>query len=261
MIGQTNRDLFYREYIRREAGAFRAPYPPELAFYNSIKSGDLNRTKEFLTPSIVDKQGLGTLSADPLQNLKYHLVITIAMIARYCIEGGMDLSEAYGLSDLYIQKTDSSKSAADIETIHRDVCLDYAGRMRLLRKRRIQNASIAKCVEYIYDNLHIRITVSQLASHIGLDPSYLSRLFKKEVGITISEYIRLQKVETAKNMLAYSGYGAAQIASILAFPSQSYFSGIFKKVTGRTPLQYRKAHAWDIGLGQHSGETDLVVSK
>ena len=91
MIGQTDRDLFYREYIRREAGAFRAPYPPELAFYNSIKSGDLNRTKEFLTPSIVDKQGLGTLSADPLQNLKYHLVITIAMIARYCIEGGMDL--------------------------------------------------------------------------------------------------------------------------------------------------------------------------
>ncbi|NLW10492.1 MAG: AraC family transcriptional regulator [Clostridiaceae bacterium] len=257
----SDRELYYKEYLRRETGAFRAPYTPELAFYTAIKTGDINRTKELLTPSIVDKQGLGTLSAYPLQSLKYHLVITIAMIARYCIEGGMDLSEAYGLSDLYIQKTDISTETSDIVTIHRDACLDYANRMRLLRKRRIQNMNIVRSIEYIYDNLHTRITVSQLSRHIGLDPAYMSRLFKKEVGVTISEYVRSQKIETAKNMLVYSGYSAAQIASILAFPSQSYFSEIFKKHTGMTPSQYRKAHAWDIGLGQHSSSADNFIDE
>lgn len=246
----TDRELFYKEYIRREHNAFRASYPAELAFYTAIKTGDIRKTREFMSPSIIEKEGLGTLSENPLQNLKYHLVITIAMSARYCIEGGMDLAEAYGLSDIYIQKTDRCKTPAEIETLHRTACLDYASRMRLLRKRKIHTGHIAKCVDFIYDHLHTRITVSRLADHTGLDSSYLSRLFRKETGITITEYIRTQKIDTAKNMLAYSDYGAAQIASVLAFPSQSYFSEIFRKHTGMTPLLYRKTHARETGLGR-----------
>jgi len=250
----ADRELFYKEYVRRESSTFRAPYPPELAFYNAIKSGDVNRTRDFLTPSIVEIEGLGTLSDQPLQNLKYHLVITIAMIARYCIEGGMDLSDAYALSDLYIQNTDRCKTATEIGDLHRTACLDYAGRMRLLRKRKIHTGHIAKCIDYIYEHLHTRITVSQLAGHTGLDASYLSRLFKKEVGVTINEYIRSRKIETAKNLLVYSDYGSAQIASILAFPSQSYFSEVFRRQTGMSPLRYRKTHFRETGIGRGTAE-------
>lgn len=246
----TDRELFYKEYVRREHSTFRASYPAELSFYTAIKTGDMNKVREYMIPSIIEKEGLGTLSENPLQNLKYHLVITIAMSARYCIEGGMDLSEAYGLSDVYIQKTDRCRTPAEIEELHRTACLDYAGRMRLLRKRKIHTGPVAKCIDYIYDHLHTRITVAGLAGHTGLDPSYLSRLFKKEVGVTINEYIGIQKIGTAKNMLAYSDYGSAQIASILAFPSQSYFSEVFRKHTGTTPLQYRKTHARETGLGR-----------
>lgn len=246
----SDRELFYKEYVRRESSTFRAPYLPELAFYNAIKSGDVNRTREFLTPSIIEIEGLGKLSDQPLQNLKYHLVITIAMIARSCIEGGMDVSDAYALSDLYIQNTDRCKTFSEIGDLHQTACLDYAGRMRLLRKRRIHTGHIAKCIDYIYEHLHTRITASQLAEHTGLDASYLSRLFKKEIGITISDYIRFHKIETAKNMLVYSDYGSAQIASILAFPSQSYFSEIFRRQTGMSPIRYRKTHFRETGLGR-----------
>ncbi|MDD4097072.1 MAG: helix-turn-helix domain-containing protein [Clostridiaceae bacterium] len=253
----SERELFYKEYVRREHSTFRASYPAELSFYNAIKTGDMTGVREFMTPSIIRKEGLGTLSDNPLQNLKYHLVITIAMSARYCIEGGMDLSEAYGLSDVYIQKTDRCKTPAEIEDLHRTVCLDYANRMRLLRKRKAHTGHIAKCIDYIYDHLHTRITVALLADHTGLDCSYLSRLFKIEVGVTITDYIRTQKIETAKNMLAYSDYGAAQIASVLAFPSQSYFSEIFRNHTGTTPLRYRKTHARETGLGRRDAERTI----
>lgn len=246
----TDRELFYKEYVRRESSTFRAPYLPELAFYNAIKSGDVKRTREFLTPSIIEIEGLGKLSDQPLQNLKYHLVITIAMIARTCIEGGMDVSDAYSLSDLYIQNTDRCKNIPEIGALHQSASLDYAGRMRLLRKRRIHTGHIAKCIDYIYEHLHTRITVSQLAGHTDLDSSYLSRLFKKEVGITINEYVRTRKIDTAKNLLIYSDYGSAQIASILAFPSQSYFSEIFRRQTGISPLRYRKTHFRETGIGR-----------
>lgn len=249
-----DRELFYKEYVRRENLFLRAPYQPELEFYAAIRAGDLTKTRLFLRERFADKEGLGILSADPLQNLKYHLVITTAVVARSCIEGGMDLSFAYALSDFYIQKIDRCASIDEVGELHPVICLDYARKMRSLRKTSIRSASIADAVDYIYDHLHTRITLEDIARHTGRNPSYLSRLFAKEVGLSVSDYIRSQKVETAKNMLAYSDYSAAQIASVLAFPSQSYFTEIFRKATGMTPLGYRTHRFRSTGIGESRQE-------
>lgn len=239
------KELFYKEFIQRENEFLRAPYNPEIEFYSTIKAGDVERVKELCKDALVDKPGLGKLSENPLQNMKFHFVVTTALVARYCIEGGMDLSAAYSLSDFYIQKADLCKHTSEISALHPVMCVDYAKRMRSLRKNSVCSLQVAKSIDYIYDNLHARITVEELAEYVDLNPSYLSRLFKKEVGTSISEYIRRQKLETAKNMLVYSEYRPAQIASILAFPSQSYFTEIFHKYTGLTPKEYRKQHFQD----------------
>jgi YesN/AraC family two-component response regulator len=84
----------------------------------------------------------------------------------------------------------------------------------------------------------MRITLDSLASQVSLSPGYLSRLFKKEMGMSVSEYISVQKIETAKNMLRYSDYSPSFIASILGYPSQSYFTQCFKKATGVTPKRF-----------------------
>ena len=237
-----NKEYFYKEFVQRESEFIRAPYNPEIEFYSTIKAGNVEKVKELCMDPLVDKPGLGRLSEDPLQNLKFHFVITTALVARYCIEGGMDVSDAYGLSDYYIQKADKCKRTVDISRLHPEMCIEYAKRMRDLRKNAICSVQIAECIDYIYDHLHARITVEDLAKHVHLNSSYLSRLFKKEVGTSISDYIRRQKLETAKNMLVYSDYRPAEIASILAFPSQSYFTEIFHKHTGLTPKQFRSEH-------------------
>lgn len=234
-----NRELFYKEFVQRENDILRAPYNPELEFYSAVKSGDMNKLQNLYTQPLLDKPGLGTLSEDPLQNMKYHFVITAALVARYCIEGGMEMAVAYSLSDFYIQKADRCKMPQDVSALHRIMCFDYAKRMKNLRKEKICSRHVANCIDYIYDHLHTRITAAFLAEYVGLDPSYLSRLFKKETGSTISEYIQFKKIETAKNMLVYSDHSPSRISSILAFPSQSYFTEIFHKHTSMTPLRYR----------------------
>lgn len=248
-----DRELFYKEFVTRESPWLRAPYQPELEFYAAIRTGDTGKVRTLLSQPFADKEGLGTLSADPLQNLKYHLVITAAITARSCIEGGMDLSYAYSLSDFYIQKIDSCKTIKEVSDLHPVLCLDYTHKMRTLRKARIHSVAVAKAVDYIYDHLHTRITLKALAQNAGLDSAYLSRLFKKELGLSVSSYIRSQKIETAKNMLAYSDYSAAEISSILAFPGQSYFSEIFRKATGMTPMQYRANMFNRIDIGSVKG--------
>ena len=234
------KEFTFREFIENDTS--RAPYNPELEFYSVIKSGNLTKVKELCKQPFQKKEGLGILSKNPLQNIKYHFVITTAMVARYCIEGGMEISAAYDLSDFYIRKADICKTAEEVSNLHTIMCCDYTKRMKNLHKKKICSKHVAMSIDYIYENLNTRITVNTLAEYTGLNPSYLSRLFKKETGNTISEYIRNRKIETACNMLVFSDYSPAYISATLAFPSQSYFSEIFKKSTGLTPLKYRNLH-------------------
>lgn len=236
------KEYVYQEYIRREENVLRAPYNPELEFYSVIKSGNIEKTKELCQTPFSCKEGLGELSDKPLQNLKYHFAITMAMLARYCIEGGLDISTSFSVSDFYIKKADKADSTDKIDELHQTACMDYAVRMRNLRKKKITSKPVARCTDYIADHLHLKITLTSLAEHVGLNPSYLSRLFKSETGMTVSEYIQATKIDTAKNMLVYSEYSPAEIASILAFSDQSYFTEIFHKYTGLTPKKYQSVH-------------------
>ena len=238
----------YRDYVYKDEIVLRAQYDPELEFYTTIKSGDVEKAKELCLAKISEKKGLGELSDSPLQSLKYHFAITMAMLARYCIEGGLDLSTSYALSDFYIQEADRVSTMDELNTLHTTACLDYARRMKNLRKKRITSKPISKCLDYIYDHLHTRITLSRLAELTGLNSSYLSRLFHKETGMTVSDYIQQTKIETAKNMLLHSSYSAAEIASILAFSDQSYFTEVFKKQTGLTPKRYQSLYLNASGL-------------
>ena len=235
-----NREIFYQEFINREDSIMRAPYNPELEFYSIIQSGDAGHIKELCkTSPLKDKKGLGKLSSNPVNNIRYHFVITTALVARYCIEGGLDVATAYNLSDFYINKADTLKTIDDISELHAFMCIDYAKKMRSMKKNLICSKPVAECIDYIYDHLHTRITVNILAERTSLSSAYLSRLFKKETGDTVSHYIKMLKLDTAKNMLMYSGYSPAQIAQTLAFPSQSYFTEQFRIHTGFTPVIYR----------------------
>ena len=112
--------------------------------------------------------------------------------------------------------------------------------------------STLKSKEYIYAHIKERITIEEIADELGVSPSYLSRLFKKETGDSVSAYIRAQKIEMAKNMLRYSDYALSDIANRLSFSSQSHFIQQFKEQTGMTPKKYRDMNHmvhWDIGTG------------
>lgn len=238
----------YRDYIEKGENFFRAQYEPELEFYSTIKSGNLEKIKELCLIPLSHKKGLGELSDKPLQSLKYHFAITMAMVARYCMEGGLDLSTAYSVSDFYIQQADYAKTVEEVDSLHTAACMDYTIRMKNLRKKKITSKPIALCIDYIYDHLHTKITLSSLACLTGLNPSYLSRLFHRETDMTISEYIQFTKIETAKNMLVYSSYSSAEISAILAFSDQSYFTEVFRKYTGLTPKRYQSLHIYKSGL-------------
>ena len=161
------------------------------------------------------------------------------MIARYCISSGMSVAESFTLSDYYIRLSDEARSPEEISEIHDEMCRHYARRMKDITQKVITCKAVNICINYIYEHLHTRITINTLSDISGLSPNYLSRLFKKETGYSVSSYIQTKKIETAKSMLSASDYSIAEISASLAFPSQSYFTNLLKKDCGYTPKQYR----------------------
>ena len=231
--------ISYQEFLHREYGSVRAPLAPEMDFYETIRAGNLKKLRTLLNEPFHAKQGLGVLSTDPLQNLKYHLTITTALVARFCIAGGLSQAEAYSLSDYYIRQVDEANTSEEISDIHNEMCLHYARQMQNLQRSAVTSKAVRTAIDYIYDHLHTRITLEQRASLTNLSAPYFSRLFKKETGDSVSGYILAKQLETAKSMLASSYYSIAEISASLAFPSQSYFTNVLKKDCGLTPKEYR----------------------
>lgn len=107
------------------------------------------------------------------------------------------------------------------------------------RPKKNQNPRIEKCKDYIFQHLHEKISVQNMADELFLNANYLSELFHQHEGITITDFILKEKVNLTKNLLSYSPYTYSEIAAYLGFSSQSHLGKIFKKHTGLTLKQYR----------------------
>ena len=212
----------------REVTSHREP-GEEFLFYRSVAEGMIDAVQENCSRGAFENmEGVGQLSEDP-----------VTMLTRFCMEGGMAMEEAFGLSDEYIRRMDCCNNMAEIVYVHDQMALDYVCRMRNLKKRIASSKQVAEAIDYIYVHIMDRITIQELASAISISPAHLSRIFKQETGISVSEYIRQRKIDMAKNLLRFSDYDFADIAAMLSYSSQSHFIQHFRTQMGMTPKAYR----------------------
>ena len=233
------KEFSHKAFINREYSIVHTPFEKEFEFYNYVKTGDTENVRRTMTP--LGSGNAGKLSDDPLRNLRYHFVVTVALVTRFCIEGGMEPEKAYTMSDMYIHKCDRARSENEIHELHREAVLGFTKHMNGVLKKNVYSKPVILAMDYIYDNLHTKLTLAELANVAGLSVPYLSKLFRKEVGITVSEYITRKRIETAENMLRYSDFSCLAISDYLCFSSESHFIQVFRKYTGYTPKRYREA--------------------
>lgn len=98
---------------------------------------------------------------------------------------------------------------------------------------------IQKVINHININISESLSLNAFADLYSINASYLSTLFKKELGITITEYIHSHKIQLAIKLLNTSNMQIQDIASAVGFNDVNYFIKIFKKIKGMTPKEYR----------------------
>ncbi len=104
---------------------------------------------------------------------------------------------------------------------------------------------ITSVIEYISKNYNIISSIDEIARYCYINKSYLCRLFKKETGLTVFEYLNLVKIYRSCELICNTNDTIADIAIKCGFSSISYFSYTFKKLIGKTPLQFKKYNSAD----------------
>ncbi len=236
----TNKELNYRLYLQREEEFVRMDLKSEFSYYDNIKQGNIEKVRESFQDIRKDfYKGNGTLSDHPVKNNIYHLVVSAAIVSRLCIAAGLPHDEAYTLTDIYIRKADVARTPEEVIDLIEALHIDFATRMHNLKKKNVNSLYVRRCIDYIYNHLQEPITLEKLAHREKLNPSYLSKLFSKETGVPLRNYIQNVKIETAKNMLEETTFSISDIALSLGYSSQSSFTYSFRMHTGTTPSKYR----------------------
>lgn len=195
---------------------------------------ELSFIKEEESSSVLSKSSF-------LRSNKNHIITLIALVTRASMDGGLNEDTAFALHDRFIQRLEELDRLDEIRSLAREVLHTFAEKVKQARHERYSKKIIA-CKEYIHKHIYEEIHHNDIALEIGLSPKYLSALFKKEVGISVSEYIQQTKIEEIKRLLAYSAISISELGSLFHFNDQSYLTKVFKKIVGVTPKQYREKH-------------------
>jgi AraC-like DNA-binding protein len=99
---------------------------------------------------------------------------------------------------------------------------------------------IHKAMAYIMDHYSENVTVSEIASLVGLNPEYLGKLFKQNTGSTCKEFLNRVRVNNAEMILATGGFNVSEVAEHCGYHDTAYFSNVFKQIKGYPPSSVRK---------------------
>ena len=242
MTAESERAIFQfdRDINTAELRELHNTLALEQTILNFIRQGDTLRLREWIK-DIPAVHG-GTLAFDQIRQLKNTFIITAALASRAAIRGGMDIDDAFTLSDAYIQKCELMNTIEQITNLQYHMIFEYTQRVEKLRLVKVPSKFIADITNYVHHHLSEPISTEEMAKALFMNRSWMAVKFKQETNMTLTDFILKEKTEEAKRLLRYTDKPITSISAYLGFSSQSHFSRTFKKYTGSLPNEYRKRH-------------------
>ncbi len=212
-------------------------YPVELEsqLVQHILNGEKNEAQDILNILL---GYIYYLCEFDIRVIRARMMELLAVLSRTAIRAGVDVGEIFGFSTPYIWKIETFESVEEISAwlsgiVHRfvDAVFDF---------RKIKHSDMVyRVMEYVRQHYRQKLNLDELAKAVCFSSSYLSSVFKKETGVSISAYVNRVRVENSKRLLKDSSLGLSYIANECGFDDQSYFTKVFKAQEGVSPKKYR----------------------
>lgn len=226
-------------YYASEAAYFHNTYNLELQITTYVRDGERDKLVALFENSVHGKGG--PVAKEALRQEKNIFIITVTLVTRAAIEGGLNIETAFHLSDIYIQQVEGLSRIEAIALLRQQMVLEFADRVSKSKYPESVSRVTLQCMQYVKKHINSPILLRDIAEAVGFSTSYISKKFAKETGANLNEYINVQKIQEAKNLLSFTNKSLSEISNYLCFSSQSYFQNLFKKIVGITPMQYRNS--------------------
>lgn len=176
--------------------------------------------------------------ADNLRNMKNYCIIMNTLLRKAAEQGGVHPIYLDSVSSSFALKIEQIESEEKISEIMTEILRAY---FRLVRRHSLASYSqtVQKVMLMIDGDLSADLSLSTLAQAQNISRGYLATIFKQETGKTISEFVRERRIKHAKHLLATTQLQIQAVAEQCGILDLQYFSKIFKKMTGKTPKEYR----------------------
>ena len=213
-------------------------YSIEQTLMSIIRKGDSAALQQWVSRAPAVRSGV--LAGDQLRQLRNTFIVSATLASRSAIAGGVDVNEAFSMSDAYIQRCETLNSPDKIMNLTYHMMLEYTSRVERVRAGRHTSRLATQVAGYVHRHLSEPISTEAIAKELYMSRTHLSARFRKETGETLTNFITKEKTEEAKRLLRYTNKSMTAISSYLGFSSPGHFANVFKKIVGITPSDYRE---------------------
>lgn len=212
-------------------------YAFENELMEAVSLGQIHKEKNFshtFSTSVFEKR-----CSDPLRNAKNHCVIFNTLLRKAAEKGGVPPIYIDRISSMFAGKIEGAHATIELDTLMREM---FRGYCRAVQQHSLKKFSllVQKVIMIVDHDLSADLSPGELAKSQNVSAGYLSTIFKKETGKTISEYIREKRIKHAASLISTTKMQIQAIAAQCGIIDVQYFSKIFKKQTGFTPKEYRE---------------------
>jgi AraC-like DNA-binding protein/ligand-binding sensor protein len=228
----------YMQHLKTMGGTGADSYPldKENKLITMISLGDKNGAQRVLS-EILAHTFFSTGAKFEL--IKARVLELVVVLSRAALHGGADPNQIFGMNYTYLNQINSFTSVEQL-TLWMSRIIDKFTECVFDLQDVKHIDVIYKSIEYIRRNYMKKVTLDEVSENVALSPSYFSRIFKKEMKTSFNSYLNSVRIEMSKKLLFDEDIPLSDIAMLVGFEHQSYYSKIFKQNTGISPRQYRE---------------------
>jgi len=164
----------------------------------------------------------------------------VILLSRAALEGGASIEEIFGLNNAYLLQLQRLGDVDDIAAWLAKILKRFSDCVFNLKS--VKHADlIQKAIHYLNAHYGSKVSLQDVADHVCMSPSHFSKVFKDEMGQSFVDFLGGIRIEKSKLLLRERTIPLVDVAGMVGFDDQSYFSKVFKRFTGQSPGRYRES--------------------
>lgn len=179
-------------------------------------------------------------SGRDLEVIKTRVMELAVLLSRAALQGGADNEQIFGINFQYLQQLYTMRDVDDIAYGLSRIMRRFTDCVFVLKDVKHVDV-IQRSIAYIKKHHRERIPLEEISAHVSLSPTYFSRLFREEMHTTFTEFLNRYRITKAKSLLVNSRIPIVDVAGLVGFEDQSYFTKVFKKHAGVSPGRFRES--------------------